>query len=250
MNLNQEQLKRYRRNISIPAIGEQGQEKLVASRVLVVGAGGLGSSCLYYLAAAGIGTIGIADCDRVEVDNLQRQILHSIKDLGRLKVESAKEKINDLNPLIKVLTYKEKISNSNALGIASQYDLIIECSDNFTTKLLLNNAAVSSRKPLVIAAVLRFEAQIMTVLPDKSACYRCLFPSFPKEGAFLSPKQAGILGTAAGLAGIIQANQAIKYILGKGEFLLNKLLVIDLFSMDFRKLTVAKRPGCPTCGSK
>lgn len=249
MSLSKEQLQRYRRNISIPAIGEQGQEKLLACKVLVVGAGGLGSSCLYYLAASGIGEIGIADNDKVELDNLQRQILHTTKDFGRPKVESAKEKINSLNPQVKVTTYQKTIATGNISDIACSYDLIIECSDNFQTKSLLNEAAISVSKPLVFAAVSRFQAQIMTVLPRETACYRCLFRELPGD-ILPSPQEAGILGAVAGLAGIIQASEAIKYILSKGEMLTDKLLVVDLFSMDFKELTVNRRPDCPACGQK
>lgn len=248
MALSQEQLARYRRNIVIPAIGSKGQEKLLSSKVLIIGTGGLGSSCAYYLAAAGIGKIGLVDFDSVELDNLQRQILHATRDIGKPKVESAKDKLNNLNPGIEIIPHKVKLSPDNILGIVKGYDFLVECSDNFLTKYLLNDTSIFTKKPLFYAAVLRFEGQAMTILPQKTACYRCLFPKPPSEDEFISPKDAGILGTVAGIIGLVQANEVLKYILNIGELLTNKLLTFDSLTTTFKKIKVKANPNCPVCG--
>ena len=248
MTLTKEQLQRYARNIIIPDIGAAGQEKLLKAKMLIVGAGGLGSSASFYLAAAGVGKIGLIDSDVVESDNLQRQILHTNDDIGKKKVDSAKEKLNRLNPGIEVFTYSEEISCSNVLNIISGYDLVLECSDNFSTKYLLNDSCVIAGKPLFYAAVLRFEGQAITILPRKSACLRCVFSHPPKEGELISPKEAGILGAVAGLGGVIQANEAIKYVIEAGTLLTGKLLVFDVLGVNFKKVKVQRNSKCLVCG--
>jgi len=249
MALSQEQLTRYQRNIVIPAIGDKGQEKLLSSKVLIVGTGGLGSSCAYYLAAAGIGKIGLVDFDLVELDNLQRQILHATRDIGKSKVTSAKDKLNNLNPEIEIVPHKVKLSSENILDIVKDYCLLVECSDNFLTKYLLNDTSILTKKPLFYAAVLRFEGQAMTILPGETACYRCLFPKPPSEDEFISPKDAGILGAVAGTIGLIQANEVLKYILNIGELLTNKLLTFDSLTTTFKKVKAKANPNCPVCGN-
>ncbi|NQT28553.1 MAG: HesA/MoeB/ThiF family protein [Candidatus Omnitrophica bacterium] len=248
MALSKEQLARYRRNIVIPAIGDKGQEKLLDSKVLIVGTGGLGSSCAYYLAAAGIGKIGLVDFDLVELDNLQRQILHATGDIGKSKVTSAKDKLSNLNPEIEIIPHKVKLSSENILDIVKDYNLLVECSDNSLTKYLLNDTSIFTKKPLFYAAALRFEGQAMTILPGKTACYRCLFPKLPSENEFISPKDAGILGVVAGIIGLIQANEVLKYILNIGELLTDKLLIFDSLTTTFRKIKVQLNPKCPVCG--
>jgi len=248
MALSQEQLTRYQRNIVIPDIGEKGQEKLLNSKVLIVGTGGLGSSCAYYLAAAGIGKIGLVDFDSVELDNLQRQILHATRDIGKLKVESAKNKLNNLNPKIEIISHKVKLSSENILDIVKDYDLLVECSDNFLTKYLLNDTSVLTGKPLFYAAVSRFEGQAITILPKKTACYRCLFPKLPSEDEFISSKDAGILGAVAGIIGLIQANEVLKYVLNIGELLTNKLLTFDSLTTTLKKIKAQPNSNCPVCG--
>ncbi|UCC95252.1 MAG: ThiF family adenylyltransferase [Candidatus Omnitrophota bacterium] len=248
MDLSEEQLQRYKRNIVIPGIGVAGQRKLLNAKVLIVGAGGLGSSCALYLAAAGIGTIGIVDFDSVELDNLQRQILHTTSDLGKLKAESAQEKLQGLNTDIQVIPYSCKVSSSNVAEIIDDYDALVECSDNFSTKYLLNDASVLMGKPFFYAAVLRFEGQAMTILPSKSSCYRCVFPQTPPISAAPSTQEAGILGAVAGTLGIIQATEVVKYFLGIGKLLTNTLLIFDALNVDFRKVKVQQNPACPACG--
>jgi len=245
--LSQEQLQRYARNIIIPEIGKAGQENLLAAKVLIAGCGGLGSACAYYLAAAGCGTIGVADFDTVDLDNLQRQILHTTKDVGILKVDSAKKKLTDINPDIKINCYQERLSKTNISNIINDYDLLVECSDNFSTKYLLNDMAVSAKKPLFYAAVSKFEGQATTIMPDLSACLRCIFNEEPKEKDLISPKDSGILGPVAGIGGLIQANEVIKYVLGLGQLLTDTIFSFDVLSMDFKKIGVKKDPDCSIC---
>ena len=249
MALTNEQFERYKKNIVIPAIGSKGQEKLLNSKVLIVGVGGLGSSCAFYLAAAGIGRIGIVDFDSVETENLQRQILYTVNDVGELKVESARRRINEFNPGIEVVPYKIKVSSKNDLDIINDYEVIVECSDNLSTKYLVNDACVSKNKPLVYAAGIMFEGQAMTILPGSSACYRCVFPNAPSEkNLFMETGEIGTLGAVAGVLGVIQSNEVIKYILNIGELLTNKLLIFDSLSLEFRKVEARRSPCCPVCG--
>ncbi|MCI4459270.1 MAG: thiazole biosynthesis adenylyltransferase ThiF [Thermocrinis sp.] len=252
-NFTEEQIKRYARHIILPEVGGEGQEKLLNSKVLVIGAGGLGSPAILYLAAAGVGTIGIVDFDVVDLSNLQRQIIHNTERVGTPKVESARKTVEMLNPDVKVITYDTRISKENIMDIIKDYDVVLDCTDNFSTRFLINDACYFAGKPLVSAAILRFEGQISVFdfrMKEQSPCYRCLFPEPPSPGLVPSAREAGILGSIAGIMGCIQATEAIKVILGIGEPLVGKLLVMDALSMDFRKVKLRKDPNCPLCGEK
>jgi len=242
------QLERYSRNIVLPEVGLAGQEKLLKARVLIIGAGGLGSPAGLYLAAAGVGTIGIADYDAVELSNLQRQIIHASGDIGRTKVDSAAEKIRALNPEITVRTHLESLGAANISDIIREYDFIIDGSDNFSTKFLINDACIFENIPYSHGGVLRFAGQTMTVLPGKSACYRCIFPKPPPPEAVPTCSRAGILGAVAGILGTIQAVESLKYILNLGELLTDVLLTFDAKTMDFNKVKILKQKDCPICG--
>lgn len=247
----EEQIKRYARHIILPEVGGKGQEKLLKSKVLVVGAGGLGSPAVYYLAAAGVGTIGIVDFDVVDFSNLQRQILHNTERVGIPKVESARMTVEKLNPDVKVVTYNTMINKSNVMDIIKDYDVVLDGTDNFPTRFLINDACYFLGKALVSAAMLRFEGQISVFdYRDKenSPCYRCLYPEPPPPGLVPSCQEAGILGSIGGIMGCIQATEAIKVLLGIGEPLVGRLLIMDALSMDFRKVKLRKDPNCPLCG--
>ena len=249
----EEQIKRYARHIILPEVGGKGQEKLLNSKVLVIGAGGLGSPAILYLAAAGVGTIGIVDFDVVDLSNLQRQIIHNTERVGTPKVESAKRTVEMLNPDVKVITYNTRISKENIMDIIKDYDVVLDGTDNFPTRFLINDACYFAGKPLVSAAMLRFEGQVSVFdyrNKEKSPCYRCLFPEPPPPGLVPSCQEAGILGSIGGIMGCIQATEAIKLILGIGEPLVGKLLIMDALSMDFRKVKLRKDPNCPLCGEK
>ncbi len=248
VNFTDQEVERYARHIILEHIGIEGQLKLLNSKVLIIGAGGLGSPAALYLSAAGIGTIGIADGDIVDLSNLQRQIIHSTNDIGISKVKSAKNKMLALNPGITVNTYKEYLNASNILEIISSYDFIIDGSDNFATKFLINDACLLSKKPFSHGGILRFAGQTMTVVPDYSACYACVFNSPPPEQSIPTCSTAGVLGTVAGMLGTIQATEAIKYITNFGELLTNKLLMFDTTTMDFDKISFDKNPECRVCG--
>ncbi len=248
--LTEQQIERYSRQIILPEIGGSGQKKLLNAKVLIIGCGGLGSPCAYYLASAGVGKIGLVDSDKVELNNLQRQILHFTKDVGRQKTESAKEKLNSINPDVEVVTYPVRITSQNIMDIIKDYDIIVDGSDNFPTRYLVNDACVLSNKPLVHAGILRFEGQATTIVPYKGPCYRCIFQEPPPPGMVPSCQEAGILGVVAGILGVIQATEVIKYILGKGELLVSKLLVFNALEMSFRKLSIQKNNDCPICGDK
>jgi len=247
--LNPEELKRYVRQITIPSIGFEGQKKLAKAKVLVVGAGGLGSPALYYLAAAGVGVVGIVDPDVVEPNNLNRQIVHFEKDLGEKKVKSAEEKLRMLNSTIVIKPYPVKLSEDNAQTIIKNYDFVIEASDSFETKFLVNDVCVKLGIPLVIGGVLQFEGQLMTVLPGISACYRCVIKDIPEEGTYPTTCEMGIIGTTAGVFGVIEANEAIKYLLFEDPkyLLTNKMLYLDLLYNTFEVITVEKDPNCKSC---
>jgi len=247
-DLTKEQTQRYARQIVLPGFGEEGQKKLLETGVLIIGAGGLGSPCALYLAAAGIGTIGIVDADKVGLENMQRQILHSMDNIGKSKVESAGQRISSVNTDIKVVTYNGRFNSQNALDIIKDYTMVIDCSDNFPTRYLINDACVLSNKPFCHAGVLRFEGQAMTILPGESACFRCLFPEPPDIKAMPSPAEAGILGAVAGLIGTVQATEVLKYILDTGDLLTGRLLVYDARRMNFRHVTVPRDPECRVCG--
>jgi molybdopterin/thiamine biosynthesis adenylyltransferase len=250
INFTEEQLERYSRHILLDDVGVEGQERLLRSKVLIIGAGGLGSPAALYLAAAGVGTIGIVDSDTVEISNLQRQIAHFTGDLGSLKVESAAEKMLAINPDITVRTYKKYLCAANITEIMTGYDFVIDGTDNFPTKFLVNDACVFLGIPLSHGGILRFNGQTMTVIPGRTACYRCSFRSPPPPDAVPSCAQAGVLGAVAGMLGTIQAAEALKYITGAGELLTNTLLTFDARTMGFRKIKLTKQESCPLCGRR
>jgi molybdopterin/thiamine biosynthesis adenylyltransferase len=247
MNLTEEQTERYSRHIILPEVGAVGQEKLLGGKVLLVGAGGLGSAAGLYLGAAGVGTLGIIDSDVVDLSNLQRQIIHSMQDLGRPKVVSAAESIRAINPDVTVQTYHQRLTAGNALDILKDYDFVIDATDNFPSKFLVADACHFAGKPYSHAGILRFDGQTMTVVPGMSACYRCIFNAPPPDAA-PSPSQKGILGVLPGVMGTIQATEALKHILRQGEPLTNHLLVYNALKMTFRKVNLKKNPACPLCG--
>lgn len=248
MNLSEEQIERYSRHIILPEVGGKGQEKLLAAKVLLVGAGGLGAPAGLYLAAAGIGTIGVIDADVVDLTNLQRQVIHFTADLGKPKVESAAAKMQAINPDVRVKTYHERLTAANALGILADYDFVIDGTDNFPSKFLVADACHFAGMPYSHAGILRFDGQTMTVKPGESACYRCVFNAPPPAGAVPSCSQAGVLGVLAGAVGTIQATEAVKFILGQGRLLTDALLVYNALDMTFRKVAVKRNPNCPLCG--
>lgn len=247
MNLNDEQIERYSRHIILSEVGVEGQEKILAGKVLIIGAGGLGAPAALYLAAAGVGTIGIVDGDNVELSNLQRQVIHFGADVGKAKVISAKEKMQAINPDVKVLTYQARLRAENITGIIKDYDFIIDGTDNFAAKFLINDACVLAAKPFSHGGILRFDGQTMTYKPGE-ACYRCVFTAPPPKGAVPTCSQAGILGAVAGMLGTIQAAEALRFLLGKGELLVNRLLIFDAMRMKFREVSFRKNPSCPICG--
>ena len=244
--LNEEQIERYSRQIILKDVGGKGQEKLLNSKILIIGAGGLGSPAALYLAAAGIGTLGIVDGDEVDLSNLQRQVLHFTKDVGRPKVESAEEKIGEINPDVKVVKYYERVNASNISGIIKDYDFIIDGTDNFPAKFLINDAAVLGGKPYSHGGILRYHGQTITYTPG-NACYRCLFDRLPPKGSVPSCSEAGILGAVAGILGTVQASEALKFVLGSGELLVNSLFYFDLLVPEFRKISLNKNPNCSVC---
>ncbi len=248
MKLREDQIERYSRQIILPNVGGKGQEKLLNAKVLIIGAGGLGSPVALYLGSAGIGKIGIVDSDKVELNNLQRQILHSTKDVGTPKVESAKNKLNGINQDVEIIPYNLRFTSENILDIIKDYDIIVDGSDNFPTRYLVNDACVLSKKPLSHGAIFKFDGQAMTILPHQSACYRCLFPEPPPPGLVPSCQEGGILGAVAGVIGTIQANEVLKYVLGIGDTLTGKLLVFNALDSSFRQVKVPKDPKCPICG--
>jgi adenylyltransferase/sulfurtransferase len=241
------QIMRYSRQILLKDVGGTGQEKILNSKVLIIGAGGLGAPAALYLAASGVGTIGIVDGDNVDITNLQRQVIHFTKDIDISKVESAKEKMLAINPEIKVITYKERVYASNISGIINGYDFIIDGTDNFPAKFLINDACVLNKKPFSHGGILRFDGQTMTYVPG-STCYRCVFNSPPPKGLVPSCSEAGILGPVAGMLGTIQAAEALKFILGKGNLLTDRLLIFNAFDMNFRQVKLKRNPDCPICG--
>ncbi|MBU1888298.1 MAG: molybdopterin-synthase adenylyltransferase MoeB [Candidatus Omnitrophica bacterium] len=248
MNLTDAQIERYSRQLILPNIGGKGQERLLKARVLVIGAGGLGSPALLYLASAGIGKIGIVDSDKVELNNLQRQIAHSTNTVGMPKVDSAKKTLNAINPEIEIITYNLRITSANIMDIIKDYDIVVDGSDNFPTRFLVNDACVLAKKPLSHGGIFRFDGQAITILPGESACYRCLFPEPPPPGLVPSCQEAGILGVVAGIIGTIQANEVLKYILGTGDLLTGRLLIFNALDSSFRQVKVTKDPNCPVCG--
>jgi molybdopterin/thiamine biosynthesis adenylyltransferase len=248
MELTDEQIERYSRHIILSEVGGEGQMKLLESRVLIVGAGGLGSPVALYLAAAGVGTIGIIDADTVDLTNLQRQVIHTTKDIGVPKVDSAKETMQAINPDVDVRTYNKRLNAVNALDIFKDYQFIIDGTDNFASKFLIADACYFADKPYSHAGILRFTGQVTTVIPGKSTCYRCMFRKPPPEGAVPSCSQAGVLGILPCVIGGIQATEAIKYLLDKGTLLTNHFLIYDALDMSFRKIDINKSSSCPLCG--
>lgn len=246
--LSEEERNRYARQLVIPNFGEEAQEKLSRGKVLVVGAGGLGSPVLLYLAAAGVGTIGVIDPDNVDISNLQRQVIHDGAALGYPKVHSAANRIASLNPHVKVECYRGRLTREAAFQLVPNYDVVVSCVDNLTTRYELNDVCVELGRPLVEAGVMRYEGMATTIMPGASACYRCVFPVEPKEGTYLSPSQAGVLGVTPGVLGTIQAAEAIKLITGLGKSLAGRLLLVDLLNMDFRCVEVSRAPHCASCG--
>ncbi len=245
--LSLDKIRRYQRQIIMPEVGSVGQRKLLSSSVLLVGAGGLGSPAALYLAAAGIGKIGLVDFDVVDLSNLHRQILHGHKDVGRPKVESGAERLQDINPDVEVLGFNEPLSSENAMRIIEQFDIVVNGSDNFPTRYLVNDACYLLKKPLVDGGIFRFEGQATVYEPGKG-CYRCLYPAPPPPGAVPSCAEAGVLGVLPGIIGSIQAVETIKLILGEGEPLVNRLLLFDSLAMEFREVKLRRDPNCPVCG--
>lgn len=247
MEFTEEQLQRYSRHIILPEVGGKGQKKLLNAKVFLVGAGGLGCPVGYYLTAAGVGTIAIIDNDNVELSNLQRQIAHSVHTLGIPKVESAKRTFEALNPDVKIIAIKERITKDNIIDLIKDYDIVVDGSDNFPTRYLVNDACVMLGKPLVSGAILRFEGQVTTIIPKEGHCYRCLFEEPPPPGLVPSCQEAGVLGILPGVIGALQATEVIKLILGKGEVLKNELLIYNALNTTFRKIKVKRNPDCPVC---
>ncbi len=250
MHFTEDQLQRYSRNILLPEIGAKGQKKLLQARVLIVGAGGLGCPVGYYLAAAGVGAIGIADDDTVELSNLQRQIAHTTKTVGMPKAHSAKAAFEALNPDVEIIAIKERVNRDNIVDTFNGYDIIVDGSDNFPTRYLINDACVLLKKPLVSGAIVRFEGQVTTILPGEGHCYRCLFEEMPPPGLVPSCHEAGIIGAIAGVIGTLQALEVLKLILGKGSVLKNALLIFDALKATTRRVKVPRNPDCPACGDK
>jgi adenylyltransferase/sulfurtransferase len=251
MTFTEPQIRRYARHILLPEVGGAGQARLLSARVLVVGAGGLGSPLLLYLAAAGVGTLGVADDDSVDLSNLQRQVIHGSGDLGRPKVASAAARIAEVNPEVTVEAHQVRLTAANASELVSAYDLVADGSDNFATRFLLADACHLARRPLVAAALLRFEAQLTTSKAYAGGglpCYRCIFPEPPPPGTVPSCAEAGVFGALAGLAGSLQAVEVLKELLDLGEGLAGRLMLVDALAAEFRKLAVRRDPGCRLCG--
>ena len=246
---NEEQIRRYSRHIILPEVGGKGQRKLLNSSVLLVGAGGLGSPAALYLAAAGVGRLGIIDADVVDMSNLQRQILHHVDDVGRPKVQYAVESIGQINPDVKVEPFQAMLSSENAKDIIGQYDLVVNGCDNFPTRYLVNDCCVLLKKPLVDGSIFKFEGQVTVFVPGHG-CYRCLYPSPPPPGLVPSCQEAGVLGVLCGIIGSLQAIEAIKLLLGIGESLAGRLLFVDSLGMEFRQVKVRRDPDCPVCGDR
>lgn len=250
MGFTNEQLERYSRHIILKEIGVKGQKKLLDAKVLIIGAGGLGAPAAMYLAAAGVGTIGIVDADEVDLSNLQRQIIHGTEDVGKAKVQSAKETMNKMNPDVTVHTYRTFVTSENIMDLIKAYDFVIDGTDNFPAKFLINDACVMAKKPFSHAGIIRFKGQLMTYVPGKGPCYRCVFKNPPPKEAVPTCKQAGVVGAMGGVIGSLQAMEAIKYITGVGELLTGYLLTFDAITMAFRKVKLpANTSECSICGT-
>ena len=248
MEFTEDQLQRYSRHIILPEVGGKGQKKLLGAKVLIIGAGGLGCPVGYYLAAAGVGILGMIDNDTVELSNLQRQIAHNTQRLGVPKVESAKTTFEALNPDVRVIGIRQRMTKDNIMDFMKDYDIVVDGSDNFPTRYLVNDACVLLKKPLVSGAILRFEGQVTTIMPGEGHCYRCLFEEMPPAGLVPSCQEAGVIGAIPGVVGSLQAIEVFKLILGKGDVLKNTLLIYDALKTTFRRVKVPKNPDCPVCG--
>ena len=248
--LTNEQLERYSRHIILEQVGGKGQKKILESKVLIIGTGGLGAPAAMYLAAAGVGTIGLVDYDVVDLSNLQRQIIHQTKDIDKPKIKSGEETINAMNPDVKVQTYDELVNAANIKDIINDqdYDFIIDGTDNFPAKFLINDACVMLKKPYSHAGIIRFQGQTMTYVPGEGPCYRCVFPEMPPKDAVPTCRQAGVLGVMGGVIGTLQATEALKYILGVGELLTGYLLTYDALTMTFQKVKIKRYHNCAVCG--
>jgi molybdopterin-synthase adenylyltransferase len=247
LDFSEEEIRRYSRHIVLPEVGGIGQKRINRASVLVIGAGGLGSPAAFYLAAAGVGKIGIVDNDVVDTSNLQRQILHTTADVGRKKVESARETLLALNPNLTIVPHDVRLNAGNIRDILKDYDVVAEGSDNFPTKFLVNDACVMTGTPVAMAGIFRFSGQMLTVIPRQGPCYRCLIPQPPPPGAIPSCQEAGVLGAMAGAVGAIQATEILKLILGKGEVLRGRLLLFEALQMRFEPIEVKRNPECPVC---
>ena len=245
-----EQIERYSRHIILPEVGGSGQQKMLEARVLLLGAGGLGSPAAYYLAAAGIGNLGIVDFDRVDLSNLQRQIIHSTERIGMLKTESAKKTIKALNPDVNVTLYNERLDSSNIMNLIEGYDYIVDGSDNFPTRYLVNDACVMRNKTLIHGSIYRFEGQVTVFKPGDGPCYRCLYPEPPPPGMVPNCQEGGVLGVLAGVIGNLQVVEVLKLVLGIGKTLVGKLLIYDALNTEFRNLRLRKDENCPICSEK
>ncbi len=248
IDLSQQEVARYSRHLIMPEVGMEGQKKLKASSILLIGAGGLGSPLGLYLAAAGVGRLGIVDFDLVDFSNLQRQILHGTPDVGKPKLTSAAEKLQAINPEVQIDLYEERLSSENAMAIMEKYDLIIDGTDNFPTRYLVNDACVLLKKPNVYGSIFRFDGQASVFSPPQGPCYRCLYPEPPPPGEVPSCAEGGVLGILPGLIGCIQATEAVKLILGKGSPLIGRLVLYDALEMKFQEFKVRRNPKCPLCG--
>ncbi len=247
-SLSNEEVLRYSRHLIMPEVGMEGQLKLKAAKVLCIGAGGLGSPLALYLAAAGVGTLGIVDFDVVDFTNLQRQVIHSTADVGRKKLDSAEEAIKEINPFVDVRKFETRLSSDNALSIFRDFDIVVDGTDNFPTRYLVNDACVLTGKPNVYGSIFRFEGQASVLATPEGPCYRCWYPEPPPPGLVPSCAEGGVLGILPGLVGIIQATETVKLILGKGEPLIGRVLLVDALGMNFRQLRLRKNPDCPVCG--
>jgi sulfur-carrier protein adenylyltransferase/sulfurtransferase len=248
MDLSPDEVRRYSRHLLLPEVGLEGQQAIKAARVLCIGAGGLGSPVTMYLAAAGVGTLGVVDYDEVDLSNLQRQLLHMTRDVGRPKVESAAERLRAINPDVRVEAHRLTVSSANALELFSGYDLIVDGTDNFPTRYLVNDAAVLTRRPYVYGSIFRFEGQASVFAAPEGPCYRCLYPEPPPPGLVPSCAEGGVLGVLPGIIGAIQATEALKLILKTGESLVGRLLILDALRMRFREVRLRRDPECPACG--
>ena len=245
-----EQIERYSRHIILPEVGGSGQQKMLEARILLPGAGGLGSPAAYYLAAAGIGNLGIVDFDRVDLSNLQRQIIHSTERIGMLKTESAKKTIEALNPDVNISLYNERLDSSNIMNLIEGYDYIVDGSDNFPTRYLVNDACIMRNKTLIHGSIYRFEGQVTVFKPGDGPCYRCLYPEPPPPGMVPNCQEGGVLGVLAGVIGNLQVVEVLKLVLGIGKTLVGKLLIYDALNTEFRNLRLRKDTNCPICSEK